>query len=304
MKLFFKYISRFSILLFTILCIIIIGNYWLIKLTPITFAAKKNILVLGDSSSECAVNDRVFDRAVNFSSPATSYYYSYLKLHKILEANEYIDTVLLSFAPHNIFDNDWFTSPHHIEHSFCRYYPIMSRSDFRLLSEYQPKSIVYALKPIFLQFLKNIFRSITGDNVLQLGGFTPLELDRLMSALHALELGEKIINFRLPEDFQTTSVEITYINKIAQLCIKENVKLILVNFPKRSELLNHRRYGMQEFQKIYNTKFSKLDYFDFSSFSMQDDMYTDLLHLHKSGAFYFSHFLNSNSWEAFRYGKQ
>ena len=301
MRLFFKYSSRFLIFFFTISLLIVIGNYWLIKSTPINFSSKKNILALGDSTPGCAINDRIFNRAVNFSSPAESYYYSYLKLNKILETNEYIDTVLLSFSPHNIFDNNWFASKNHIKHNFCRYYPIMSRSDFRFLLESQPKSIVYALKPIFLQFLKNIFRSVTGDNILQLGGFTSLELDRLMDALQSLKSGKAIKDYRLPKDFQTTSFEITYMNKIAQLCSEKQVRLILISLPKRIELLNHRRYGMQEFQKVYNIEFSQLDYFDFSSLPMEDEMYADLLHLNKKGSSYFSNFLETSNWESFRY---
>ena len=301
MRLFLKYISKFLIFLFTVFLFIVICNYWLIKSTPINFPSKKNILVLGDSTPGCAINDDIFTRSINFSAPAMSYYYSYLKLKKIVETNEYIDTVLLSFSPNNIFDNNWFASQNHIKHNFCRYYPIMSRSDFRFLLESHPKSVIYSLRPIALQCLKNIFRKITGDNVLQLGGFTSLDLDRLVFVVQALESGKGTASFRLPKDLILTNVEVIYLNEIAQLCNKEQVKLILINLPKRVELLRHKRYGMEEFQKAYNTEFSQLDYFDFSSMPMENEMYADLLHLNKKGSSYFSNFLESFSWESFRY---
>lgn len=63
----------------------------------------------------------------------------------------------------------------------------------------------------------------------------------------------------------------------------------------------HKRYGMEEFQKAYNTEFSQLDYFDFSSMPMEDEMYADLLHLNKEGSSYFSNFLETSDWEIFRY---
>jgi len=301
MKLFLKYISRFLIFLFTVFLLIIIGNYWLIQLTPINFPSKKNILILGDSNSECAINDDIFKRSTNFSAPAESYYYSYLKLKKILETKQAIDTVLLSFSPHNIFDNNWFASQNHIENNFCRYYPFMSRNDFRFLLESHPKSVIYSLRSIALQFLKNIFRKITGSHSLQLGGFTSLDLDRLEEALQSLKAGEPIKNFRLPKDLYPTNVEIAYINKIVQLCEKSQLRLILINLPKRLELLNDKRYGMEEFQIVYNTKFNQLDYFNFSSLSMEDEMYADLLHLNKQGSSYFSNFLETSGWESFRY---
>ena len=86
-----------------------------------------------------------------------------------------------------------------------------------------------------------------------------------------------------------------------KLCNEKQVKLILINLPKRVELLRHKRYGMEEFQKAYNTEFSQLDYFDFSSMPMQDEMYADLLHLNKEGSSYFSNFLETCDWESFRY---
>lgn len=301
MTLFLKYISRFLIFLFTISIFIVISNYWLIQLTPINFSSKKNILVLGDSAPECAINDKIFKRSINFSAPAESYYYSYLKLKKILEVNQAIDTILLSFSPHNIFDNTWFASQGNIKHNFCRYYPFMSRNDFRFLLESHPKSVIYSLRPIFLQFLKNIFRRVSRENVLQLGGFTSLDLDRLEDALQSLKEGVEIKNYRLPNDLLPTNVEVIYLNKIAQLCGKRNVKLILINLPKRVELLNNKRYGMVEFDKVYNTDFIQLEYFDFSNFSMQDEMYSDLLHLNKKGSSYFSNFLETSNWESFRY---
>ena len=301
MRLFLKYISRFLLFLFTISLLIVIGNYWLIQLTSINFPSKKNLLVLGDSAPECAINDNIFKRSVNFSAPAESYYYSYLKLKKILETKQSIDTILLSFSPHNIFDNTWFESQSNIQHNFCRYYPFMNIYDFRFLLESHPQSVIYSLRPIVLQSLKNIFRKITGDNVLQLGGFTSLDLDRLEDALQSLKDGKAIKDFRLPKDLYPTNVEIVYLNKILQLCNEKQVKLILINLPKRVELLRHKRYGMEEFQKAYNTEFSQLDYFDFSSMPMEDEMYADLLHLNKEGSSYFSNFLETSDWEIFRY---
>jgi hypothetical protein len=222
-------------------------------------------------------------------------------LKKILETKQAVDTVLLSFSPHNIFDNTWFASQSNIQHNFCRYYPFMSRNDFRFLLESHPKSVIYSLRPIALQFLKNIFRRVLGDNVLQIGGFTSLDLDRLEDALQSLKDGKAIKDFRLPKDLYPTNVEIVYLNKILQLCNEKQVKLILINLPKRVELLRHKRYGMEEFQKLYNTEFSQLDYFDFSSMPMEDEMYADLLHLNKEGSSYFSKFLETSDWESFRY---
>lgn len=301
MKLFINSFLNFSLIFLTIIFLIISLNKLIIKFTPINFSSDKNILLIGDSNSETAVNDSVFKRVVNFSSPAESYFYSYLKLNKILANNNNLDTVLLSFSPHNIFDNKWFENRNFVRHHFCRYYTIMNYSDFILVTKHHFKTIIHNFNSIILQFIKNIYRKYKGEDILKLGGFTALKTEMLEESIRSLEKKNQIINFRLPTKLDPTPIETIYLNKIYQLCDKKQVKLILINFPKRQELLNHKNYGIKEFHKFYEKNFQHINYFDFSCFSMTDNMYSDFFHLHERGALYFSKFLEKNKWEKFRY---
>ena len=65
MKLFINSFLNFSLI--AIIFLIISLNKLIIKFL-INFSSDKNILLIGDSNSETAVNDGVFKRAVNFSS--------------------------------------------------------------------------------------------------------------------------------------------------------------------------------------------------------------------------------------------
>jgi hypothetical protein len=276
-------------------------NYWLIKLTPINILSEKNILVLGDSTPECAINDKIFKQVFNFSSPAESYYYSFLKLRKILESNQDIDTVLLSFSPHNVFDNNWFQNNNHIQHNFCRYYPLMSWHDLKYLLEYNQKILVYSCRHIPLQFLKNGLRKISRKTILKLGGFKDLDLDRLVPALQALQEGKRIKDFKLPQHFGTTIVELHYLQKIVVLCKENELKLIFINLPKHPVLIKNKGYGIQEFQQMYKMKFNQISYFDFSNFPLEDEFFVDLVHLNREGAICFSEFLSRRKWKDFKY---
>src|SRR5437868_6763768 len=70
----------------------------------------KNILVIGDSHTECAIDDSSFRRAANYSKSATAYIYSLAALRKLTADNPQIDTVLLSFHSSSLLyerENAW-----------------------------------------------------------------------------------------------------------------------------------------------------------------------------------------------------
>ena len=58
-----------------------------------------------------------------------------------------------------------------------------------------------------------------------LGGFTPLELDRLDKSLNDLYKGNKIKDLHLPRNAIPTNSEVLYLNKIIALCSKNNIDL-------------------------------------------------------------------------------
>ena len=46
----------------------------------------KNILILGDSHTENAINDSIFSNSLNYSASADAYIFSYVKLKAILNS--------------------------------------------------------------------------------------------------------------------------------------------------------------------------------------------------------------------------
>ena len=58
---------------------------------------------------------------------------------------------------------------------------------------------------------------------------------------------------------------------------------------------------MAELQEVYNAEFNQIDFFDFSTLDLEDKLFSDLVHLKKEGAIYFSEFLEKGNWEDFKY---
>jgi len=291
MEKFIKNIIVFGSILSLVCTSIIIINYFLIQSEPITIPANKNIVVLGDSTAEAAINDAVFKSCINISNSADSYYYSYLKLKKILVSNPKIDTILLSFAPHNIYDNMWLSDKEYININLRIYYPLMSWEDFVFLYKQNPKGVIQATSAIIKRSGKNIIFKILGIKKSYYGDFEALDRDILKEVQEKLITGEKIPSFRIPTNLNISEQEILYLHKIITISNENKLKLYLINTPKREELLQYPIYGVKEFNKYYDTKLYKTDYLDFSQFKMPDNFYSDFVHLRVEGADYFSNLL-------------
>lgn len=271
---------------------IIIYNFFVIKLEPILVSNNKNILILGDSNSQSAINDSIYKSSINFSSSADSYFYSYLKLKKIMESNKNIDTVILSFSPHNIFKNNWTFNREHIYSRFGKYYPLMEREDLFYLVRGNSRAVFSSTPSIIQQFLRNNIDKLMGKKPNEkYGHFKRTDKNILQDVKKKLKNGEKLPFFDIPIDVDISEDEILYLNKIISTCIKNGLIIYLVNFPKREELLNYPKYGVKEFNICYDRRFSSITYLDFSNMIMDDNCHSDFVHLSNSGSDVFSNLL-------------
>jgi len=263
----------------------------LIKTTNVDIAVSKKILILGDSNSECAINDSIYKSSINLSASADSYFYSYLKLKKVMNTNE-IDTLLLSFSPHNIFNNGGQFNDSYIYSRFKVYYPLMDENDFRFLIKNNPFAVFKSTPPIIKVTLENSVKVILNKPI-HYGKFNLLNRNILIEVQEKLKNGKKLPFFEILEKLIISKHEIEYLNKIVSFCKKEKIKLFLVNTPKRKELLEYPKYGVMEFNKFYDLNYSDIVYLDFSQLKMSNDFYGDFVHLNMKGSTYFSNLLKN-----------
>lgn len=286
---------RFVALFFCIACLILGGtiliNYLLVKNTQVEIGNDKSILILGDSNSMCAINDTVFDRAVNYSESAAAYFYSYLKLKKVLAAETAIDTVVLSIAPHNVFDNGWFWNNEMIYSNFRYFYPLMDKDDFSNFSKQNVAAILRAIRTIPVEMVRNLLKIVSGKNVLTLGGYMYLDWELLDEDLCNLKDGKQLKCFRIPETFDIAEQEVSYLRKIISLCEENDKNLVLMNMPKREEIVSCKRYGMDEFMEFCRSELPGITQVDYSGVSLPEDSFADLVHLNYQGANWFSQML-------------
>jgi len=279
MKTFIIRVLFFITLVVVAFSIMAFVNYLLYKSEDLIAEKDRHVLILGDSNIQSAINDSVFK--------------------EILSTSSTIDTVLLSFAPHNIFDNGWLLDDKHIYSNFRLYYYIMDWNDFMFLFDKQPRAVIASIPGIGNQTMVNVTKKIIGRTIApSYGGFFSTDRNILEEVQMRLINGEALPFFSIPENFEISAEEELYLNKIIALCESKQVKLYLINPPKRTELLNYPKYGIQNFNSLYDEKYSQVDYLDFSTLEMPDDCYDDFVHLSRKGSTYFSLLLENEGLEA------
>lgn len=275
MKLFLKKISLLLSILFSILCLITITNKLLFKhFNPFILDNNINILILGDSHTKYAFNDVVMKNTLNLSQDSDSYFYSYQKLKNIVRLNNQIDTVLLSFASHNInkkIEDRWLLNSSHMKKRLILYFPLLEIEDYIFLIEKKPMDLANGL------FSQALFPAFLWKGLKAYGGYQDLKHNILISEIEKNKKEKSDI-------FTESSIEKDYLKKIVEYCDSRNIFLILVNTPLHKSI----KYNQEELYLFYNNYFSNIIFYDFGRMTMENSYFGDLVHLSPSGAFYFT----------------
>jgi len=296
MKKFFHNIILFGIIVLVISAILVLVNNILVRRTTYDFDPKKTSVVIGDSNSQCGINDSILSSTINLSESAAPYFYSYLKLKKILASESHIDTIILSIAPHNIFDNGWLFDSQVIYSYFGKYFPLMDWSDFKVLLKGNPEGTIGAFRAIPMHIAVWFKDKISHEELDELGGYLSLNRNILGDDLEKLEKGEPLQFFRIPENFEVSKEDVDYLKKIEALCKQHDKELMLLYLPKRPELLAYKKYGQSEFYEYYRQNLSSIPLIDYSNLTLPEGSFGDLVHLNSTGAALFSKMLEEKGF--------
>jgi hypothetical protein len=248
----------------------------------------KNILIVGDSHTECAIDDSIFTRSFNISQSGTAYLYSYIKLRKFLAENSHIDTVLVSFHGGTMQKSmdEWTVGDKYILSHIPDYISLFQAEE---LSVFINNPTFYsAVVKLPVKDIRGILKFIVKHTLtykdLYIGGYLKLDRDRLQRAIDLMENN-------MAAETEYSDYQIDYLLKIVNLCAEKGVELILFNAPT----YNAKEYGnlqaLNDFYKIYLTGTRYLDY---SNFILPDYGYGDIEHLNFKGAELFSNYLENN----------
>jgi hypothetical protein len=289
-KKFLLKVAAFSALNLVLLTALLGGTYYIRSHASFRIPEEKNIIVIGDSHTECAIDDSIFLRSFNISQSGTAYLYSYIKLRKFLEENPHIATVFVSFHGLSIQKSrdEWVVDNSTILSFVLRYISLFGSEEAALFLD-KPvfysaviKTPVYSIG-VIRKFILN--HSLTAKD-LYIGGYLFLERDKLQ---RAIEIEEETMRAGTgAAENEYSEYQLAYLLKIVELCKEKNVELVLFNAPT----YNPARYGnLSALENCYNTYFPGIKYLDYSNFPLPDYGYGDIGHLNFKGARIFSQWL-------------
>lgn len=280
-------------LLKSIFFILIIVGITFSSFLILSFSEKKvlldeqKIIIAGDSNTEVAINDQIISSVINISRSGESYFYTYYKLRHLLEVNEHVEKVYLSFSPHNIVskERNLFTNGK-LYNNFIEYTPVI---DF--------ESIYYLLKEdkknVFLSFLKAPFYLVKHNFSSPLwGGYIKLDRSNLANQIKNVD---QFLVYYSQKDIDI--LEINYLQKISSLLNKNEVELILINTPKWIDFFKYSN-SLKLYHEVYKKEFLNIKLLDYSSLYNEEEFFGDFTHLNYKGGqkftdFFISKILNS-----------
>jgi hypothetical protein len=280
--LFFLFVfSVFFIVTLVIGRVINKGNFFAIDKT-------KQNLIFGHSHAECSYNDSLINGFKNFAQSGESYFYTYIKLKKILENNKHIKTCFVEFTNNNIEHtmDQWIWGDQHITNRYPMYAAFMTSSDIFLLTKHNPFAIINTqsayLKSNFL-FLKNKKIDYLYEN--NWGRY--LYLDKI--ATDSFLTNQNRI-FGEEDTIEISKMNLQYLRSIVNLCANSKVKLYFVRSPAHQNCRDS--YNEQLYKQIMGKEFSDVEFLDFKNFFLPNGNYADFEHLNNKGAKLYSIFFN------------
>lgn len=243
---------------------------------------KKNIII-GDSNTRWSISDSILANYYNYSTGGETYLFAYTKL-KLFEKNNRIDTLLLSFSPHNIINNIWWDDDvqQPLRNRMPAFYQNFTFDDHKIFIKYLPKNYLASLAEIGKSETSFLFQTKgAGKSHSRFGSYLPEKRNEN-------EFEREPYHYKTPE---LTKPETDYLEKIVKDCKTNNIHLILINPPKNYLRPDYSNYAHKEFYTYYREHLSDTDFLDFSQLPVPKNGYYDMNHVSKVGAEYFSRFL-------------
>jgi len=259
---------------------------YFLKTRPDTF-----FVFAGNSTVECAVDDRLIGHSVNIAQAGEAYLYSYAKIKALLENNENIRTVFISYSYADLLiekEETWLYSDYFMVEKVQYYNYILGRPEKCFLVKSNPDAYFRGVVKSIVKSCETVLKSFgtTGqtNSIPNYGGYKRLERDKL-----DIDPG----NVPGEEEIVLQSVhQIRYLKIISDLCHQSSVNLVLFNPPKHKSYNENVSPGVKQLWLEVRQSLSTDSLLDLSGFQMPDSCYGDLSHVNFRGARLFSRHLN------------
>ena len=249
-----------------------------------------DVVFAGNSTVECAVDDKLIAGSINIAQSGEAYLYSYAKIKALIEVNEQIKTVFLGFSYADLLmdkEESWLRSDEFIVEKVQYYNYLLGTTERNLLIRNNPKAYFKGLtKSVFnniVSLLISFVQDSTNNKLTNFGGYKFLVRDKLDVDPEG-DLKDEV-------SFDKSFQQEKYLKMISKLCREHSIKLVLFNTPK------HRSYYEdvnEDILKIWydaRNSLARDSLLDLATYELPDSCFGDLSHLNYRGAILFSKYL-------------
>jgi hypothetical protein len=284
------FIKKTLLFLFTLSCsylAIYIGTLFVVnKQTNFRLEHPKKYIIIGHSHSECAINENHLPEFENLAQSGESYFYSQIKLKRILAHNPEIKEVWIEFSNNQIIPKmeDWMYGDMYLIHRIPIYAPFMSLEDHLFLLS---KNFWGYWKVTALVIQKNIERIYKNE-------------DQIVKEIKANPRNNKVYIERKAKKIEILKInckqqKITFDISVNHLRYLQKTIQIAENHEKVVRIIRspiHASSTLRCIEKTYQQQrknwFHDLPFSDFIDFKLEDDEWMDYQHLNEKGAERFS----------------
>jgi hypothetical protein len=261
-------------------------------LVPIELPGTKSVLIVGDSHTECAINDRMLSNAVNLSKSGSCYFYSYIKVREAIKNSRQIDTIILGCSYGEILKgrDDWFygNDSRELRVKVRSLFYLFTMKDFVDILKANPKKVIATLPESITFNVGHIYKKVTGQRNADIGGYWYLKRNKLKEAKKRIEtLSATSVKHEYSE------IQRKYLLKIYELCLENGIRLVLMNTPIHPDLYALYHDKDEYYYSFIEDNMPEAVVANHASVIIPDEGYGDLQHLNHIGAEMFTRFLST-----------
>ena len=246
----------------------------------------ENIVFLGNSHIECAINDTILKNSFNFgrSEDKTEFIYSKVKLLK--KYNPELDTIVIGYdnvlcyqSADSAF-NSVLYSPYFFDtYNLATITNLITKSSFGYIESH----ITHPFNWFKLyQFGESTIKSKSNiTDLTNLGGYLYLTRDKLKEDI------KRRATIKIDKNRSFDELSIYFLEETLKFCQENGMTVIFLCPPQHKKCFLDSTYYREYYFKNYNN----IKYYDFKDMQLPDSCFGDLDHLNYKGAKVFSEYL-------------
>jgi hypothetical protein len=280
-----KIICITVMIVLTIICLDRLTNIYLSDNSYYRLEKSPSVLILGNSFTECALNDRLIGSSINYSQSADTYYYIYYKAIKLIEANSSVNKLMLGCSDGQFSERmtEWIYRDEYLSEKYPKLSHLIGIKEKLFLLAHNPLKFMEISCSAFVNKADFLFyKNLNIPAKLKWGGYLYLVRDDIPRSIFNLKENASPM---IPDRKATTNINTQYLLKIAAYCKNHNIELILIRTPLHKFC---SRPLEKELKNLLANELAGVEFWDYVDYPLQDDEFGDFSHLNLRGARIFS----------------